>query len=107
MKKFLVFSLIITTCFSVFSQDFIKKNNGDTVWCKISEINSYYLKFKTDSTTRFLSIDSIYGYKLEVLDFVEIDREAIMKKNTKQNQSNKNYFFFYTNPLFSNLPLDI
>lgn len=80
MKHITPFILLFLISFSVFSQDRIKKTNGDTLKCKISEITSFYLKYKTDTTTHFLSVDSIAGYQLEFSDFVEVSKDNLIKK---------------------------
>ena len=85
---FLIIFSTITTL-SLFSQDFIKKIYSDTVWCKISEINSSYIQFKKDSATYFLSTDSIIGYQLENFDYVEINDEKSLKRKLKGKSPNK------------------
>lgn len=87
---FLLF-LITGIAFSSFSQDYIVKSTGDTIYCNISQISKYYLKYKLDKTIHFLSTDSIAGYKVEIFDYVEIDNKELV--NSINGNPPKKYIF--------------
>lgn len=80
MKSTLFIFFFVTVVLNSFSQDIIKKINGDTARCKILEINSVYLKYRNDTTTHFLSVDSIAGYKIEYQEYISVNKENLKKK---------------------------
>lgn len=88
MKFYFILFFSLFFSYSVFSQDLIIKNNGDTVVCKISEINPFYLQYRLDSVTHYFATDSIIGYQLENMDYV-----SSKKIKKYHNESNNDYKF--------------
>jgi hypothetical protein len=87
MKAFFFFLLLFAVIKS-FGQDFIKKNSGDTIQCKITEVTPYIIKFRVDSISGSLLIDSLAGYKQEGSAF--ISSKKIIKN---RDNSQKDYLF--------------